>query len=414
MLATLVIGLREGLEAALIVGIIAAFLRRTGASLRPMWLGVAAAIALSLGVGVTLEIISAELPQAQQEALETIIGVIAVVFVTSMIAWMNRHAKGLKRDLERSAATAVRGGTTWALVAMAFLAVLKEGFETSVFLLAAFQSSTSSLVAGAGALLGIGISVGIGIGIYRGGIRLNLSKFFRITGVFLVFVAAGLVLSAVRTAHEAGWIQIGQQATIDLGWLAPTGSIQAALLTGILGIPADPRLIEVLAWALYLVPVLAYLLWPVALRPAPERLPRLWVTLAAGLAAVGIVLAIAVPLPARRRRGRRRSSPAPAPASDRRRCSRPRAPSSSPVASAARPWSGDTPPPRCAPPTTRGWPPECGTPRVRPCPRGVPPRSPSMSWSHSRAAACPSVSTRPRIRGRSTPPGRPAPSRRCG
>ncbi|MCU1425461.1 MAG: iron permease, partial [Microbacteriaceae bacterium] len=123
MLATLVIGLREGLEAALIVGIIAAFLRRTNNSLRAMWFGVAAAVALSIGVGVVLEIISADLPQAQQEGLETIIGLIAVTFVTGMIAWMNTHARHMRRELEASAELALRDGTALALAGMAFLAV---------------------------------------------------------------------------------------------------------------------------------------------------------------------------------------------------------------------------------------------------------------------------------------------------
>jgi high-affinity iron transporter len=297
MLATLVIGLREGLEASLIVGIIAAFLRRTGKPLRPMWIGVGIAIALSITVGLILEVVSADLPQAQQEGMESIIGLIAVAVVTGMIGWMNTHARSMKADLEAHAASALRDGTAWALVAMAFLAVLKEGFETSVFLLAAFQSSTSALTAGVGALIGIAAAVAIGIGIFRGGVKLNLSRFFRITGLFLVFVAAGLVLSSLRTAHEAGWIQIGQQRTLDLTWLAPAGSVQAALLTGVLGIPADPRLIEVLGWFAYLLPTLAYLLWPATKRPSVAALPRLRFGLGAGLGLAAIILAISVPLP---------------------------------------------------------------------------------------------------------------------
>jgi high-affinity iron transporter len=297
MLATLVIGLREGLEASLIVGIIAAFLRRTGKPLKPMWFGVGVAVALSIAVGLLLEFVSAELPQAQQEGMESVIGLIAVAVVTGMIAWMNTHARNMKAELEAHAASAVKDGTAWALVVMAFLAVLKEGFETSVFLLAAFQSSTSALAAGAGAVIGIAISVGIGIGIFRGGVTLNLGRFFRITGLFLVFVAAGLVLSSLRTAHEAGWILIGQQRTVDLTWLAPAGSVQAALLTGVLGIPADPRLIEVLGWAIYLVATLTYLLWPAKKRPTGTAVTRLRFTLAGAFALVAVVLAVAVPLP---------------------------------------------------------------------------------------------------------------------
>jgi high-affinity iron transporter len=295
VLATLVIGLREGLEAALIVGIIAAFLKRNGHSLRSMWIGVIAAILMSVGVGVALELVSASLPQAQQEAMETIIGAVAIVFVTGMIVWMNTHARGMRRELEASASAALGDGTALALAGMAFLAVLKEGFETSVFLLATFQSSTSTPAAVAGAVIGIGIAIGIGIGIYRGGVKLNLGKFFKITGVFLVFVAAGLVVSMLRTAHEAGWLSIGQQNTIDLSWLAPTGSVQAALITGVLGIPADPRVVEVIGWLCYLIPVLAYCLWPIKRRPRGIQVPRLQIGIAAALAAAAIILAVAVP-----------------------------------------------------------------------------------------------------------------------
>jgi high-affinity iron transporter len=296
VLATLVIGLREGLEAALIVGILAAFLRRNGHSLRAMWIGVVLAVALSIGVGTVLELVSLSLPQAQQEGLETVIGAVAVVFVTGMIVWMNTHASKLKREIESSATAALGQGTALALAVMAFLAVLKEGFETSVFLLATFQSSTSVIAAIAGATIGILIAVGIGVGIYHGGVRLNLGRFFRVTGIFLIFVAAGLVLSALRTAHEAGWLNIGQQRTVDLAWLAPNGSIQSALITGVLGIPADPRLVETIGWAVYLVTVLLYVSWPASRRPSGVAAVKTRLGIATGLTAIALVLGIAVPL----------------------------------------------------------------------------------------------------------------------
>lgn len=150
MLATFIIGLREGLEAALIVGIIAAFLRRNGRSLTPMLLGVGAAIVLSIGVGVTLKLIEQSLPQAAQEGMEAVIGLVAVVFVTTMVVWMSGHARGLKGDLEASATAALSSGSSGAMVLMAFLAVLKEGFETAVFLLATFSASSNAALAAAG------------------------------------------------------------------------------------------------------------------------------------------------------------------------------------------------------------------------------------------------------------------------
>src|SRR3984885_15452943 len=287
-LGTFLIGLREGLEATLIVSIVAAFLKRSGQSTRPMFAGVSLAVLISIAVGVGLELFSATLPQAQQEMMETVINTIAVVFVTSMIIWMNRNAPRLKGELEREAQQALNRGGTLALVAMAFLAVLKEGFETSVFLLAAAETSHGNpWFAVLGGAVGIGASMVLGIGLYYGGLKLNLGRFFRITGVFLVLIAAGLVLGALRTAHDAGWVTVGQQQVLDLsGWI-PSQSILGALVTGMFGIPADPRLIEVLGWLLYSVPVLIVFLWPARLVAAPRIRSRLL----AGTSAVLLIVA---------------------------------------------------------------------------------------------------------------------------
>ncbi|WP_207345947.1 iron uptake transporter permease EfeU [Arthrobacter sp. E3] len=296
MLATLVIGLREGLEAALIVGMIAAFLRRNGHSLKPMWLGVGTAVFISALIGITLELVSAALPQQQQEAMETIIGAVAVLIVTFMILWMSKNSRSMKSTLEAHAGSALKAGSVFALAGMAFLAVLREGVETAVFMVAAFQSSLSPLAAGTGAVLGLAIATGVGFLLFRGAIKLNLAKFFKATGVFLVFVAAGLVMKSLRTAHEAGWINIGQDATVNLAWLAPNGTARAAILTGVFGIPNDPRLVEVLGWALYLIPMLAFILWPSSWRPSALTLPRVQVWVGAALAGSALVLAFAAPL----------------------------------------------------------------------------------------------------------------------
>ena len=222
--------------------------------------------------------------------METVIGLVAVFFVTGMIFWMRTHARFMKRDLEQHASEALSNGTTSALVVMAFLAVLREGFETSVFLLATFQSGQQRTLPRSSARCSASpSSVALGYGIYRGGVRLNLQRFFSITGLFLVLVAAGLVLSAFRTAHEAAWVTIGQATTVDLSWLAPAGSVQSALISGVLGIPRDPRVVEVLAWAVYLVPMLALAFWPARLRPEPALSRRLLL----GGAAAAVVAAVA-------------------------------------------------------------------------------------------------------------------------
>ena len=264
MLPTFVIGLREGLEAALIVGIIAAFLGQQGRrdALRLVWFGTAVAVAICVGVAIVLQVISSDLPQRQQEGLETVVGALAVCMVTYMIIFMRRHARGLKKDLEGAAASALASGSSRALVAMAFLAVLREGFETAVFLLATFQASGNASTSWLGALLGIGLAAAIGYAIYKGGVRLNLARFFRVTGLVLVVVAAGLVMTAFHTASEAGWLMVGQAQAFDLSWLVRPGTPVSSLLTGVLGIQPFPAWIEVIAWLAYLIPMVVIVAWP--------------------------------------------------------------------------------------------------------------------------------------------------------
>jgi high-affinity iron transporter len=275
MIPTFVIALREGVEASLIVGIIAAFLVKEGRrdAMRQMWIGVAIAIVLCAAGAVILRVVGQDLPQQQQEGLETVIGLIAVSAVTYMIVWMRRHARGIKATLEGEAATALATGSTMALVAMAFLAVLREGFETSVFLLAAFQDATDTTAAGAGAVIGLIVAVAIGLGLYRGGVRINLTRFFRLTGIVLVFVAAGLLATAAHTAHEAGWINSLQGQAIDLSWLVQPGTVSGSLLTGMLGLQPSPTVIEAFVYLLYAVPMAIYVLWPnqLHLRRRPTR-----------------------------------------------------------------------------------------------------------------------------------------------
>lgn len=272
MLPTFVIGLREGLEASLIVGIVAAFLRQRDRrdALRQVWLGVSLALLLCLGMGIALHVVDRELPQREQEGLETVIGLIAVAMVTYMVVWMRRHSRDLKGSLESATASALEQGSTRALVLMAFLAVLREGFETAVFLIAAFNASSSPASAGGGALAGVLVAALVGFAIYRGGIRINLSRFFRVTGLVLVLIAAGLLATAAHTAHEAGWLNSGQGRTFDLTWLVRPGTPLASVLTGVLGLQPRPVVAEVIAWVVYLVPLMIYVAWP-ARRPRARQ-----------------------------------------------------------------------------------------------------------------------------------------------
>jgi high-affinity iron transporter len=175
---------------------------------------------------------------------------------------MRRHSRELKGTLEAHTERALVQGSIWALVGMAFLAVIREGLETAVFLLAAFQASTNPAATGIGAIAGVMVAVALGYAIYRGAARVNLSRFFRVTGFVLVLVAAGLLASAAHEFAEAGVLTLGQAPAFNLTWLVRPGSVQASLLTGMLGLQPVPTVAEVFVWLAYAVPMGAYVLWP--------------------------------------------------------------------------------------------------------------------------------------------------------
>lgn len=273
MLPTFVIGLREGLEASLIVGIVAAFLVQEGRrdAMRWVWTGVGLGVLLALGVGIGLRIASEQLPQREQEQLETVIALVAVGMVTWMILWMRKHSAGLSGELRDRTRHALATGSIAALVGMAFLAVMREGLETAVFLVAVFNDASNPRAAGGGALLGLAVAVVLGYAIYRGGVRIDLGRFFKLTGAVLVIVAAGLLSTAVHTAHEAGWWHylLGQVA--DLSAVVTPGTVRYALFTGVLGVQAKPTVGEVLVWFAYAVPMMWFVLRPPRSRPRPAR-----------------------------------------------------------------------------------------------------------------------------------------------
>ena len=258
MLIPFLIMLREGLEAALIVGIIAPYLAQTGRArmLPAVWAGVGLAGALCFALGVGLDLASAEFPQAQQEFFEGAVALIAAIVLTSMVFWMHKAARSIKGQLHASVDTALQpGGSGWALVGMVFLAVGREGLESVFFLLATFQQGEGWAMP-AGALLGLLCATAAGYGIYRGGVTLNLRLFFRWTGVFIIFVAAGLLASSLRAFHEAGvWDQL-QATAFDLSGSIPNDGVAGTLLSGLFGYSDTPAVGEVLIYAAYLVPAL--------------------------------------------------------------------------------------------------------------------------------------------------------------
>ncbi len=260
MLATYLIGLREGLEAALVVTILVAFLVKSDLRHRLpyVWIGVGVAAALSVGFAATLEFTSANLEYRNQELFEAVASIAAVVFVTWMIFWMRRAARGLASELRGKLKSAVEVGPL-AVVVTAFLAVAREGLETALFFFATVQASSQS-GAVAALLAGIATAIAIGAGLYYSAIRVNLTKFFTWTGALLVLVAAGILKYGVHDLQEANVLP-GLNDQLPFPTFDPT-QWWAELLRGMFNITPTPSVFESLAWIAYAVPVLLLFLWP--------------------------------------------------------------------------------------------------------------------------------------------------------
>ncbi|HTI18023.1 MAG TPA: iron uptake transporter permease EfeU [Trinickia sp.] len=273
MLVPFLIMLREGIEAALIVGIVASYLRQTGRGqwLPVVWIGILLAIAVSLFVGAAIQFASAEFPQKLQEFFEAVVGVIAVGVLTSMVLWMRKAARTMASELRASvdSALAQSGHRAYGLIGMIFFSVAREGLESVFFLLATFQQN-EGVAAPLGALLGVLCAAAVGYGIYAGGIRVNLKRFFRYTGVFILVVAAGILASSVRALHEAGLWNDFQTVVVDLSGVLPVGSAAGTLFSGVFGYQDMPTVSELAAWATFLSVSLYFFLRPAPRKPAIE------------------------------------------------------------------------------------------------------------------------------------------------
>lgn len=282
MFANYLIGLREGLEASLMVVILIAYLVRSGRRhlLPRIWVGVAAAIAVSLAFGALLTWGPRRLTFQAQEAIGGILSIVAVGFVTWMVFWMASHARGLSAELRgRLDVAAEAGGASLALVA--FLAVGREGLETALFLWAATQAATSSGATSAplvGALLGILTAIAMGFAFYKGFLRINLSKFFTWTGVILIVVAAGVLAYGVHDLQEAAILPGLNNLAFDVSAAIPPTSWYGTLLKGVFNFSPATTWLEAIAWTLYVAPTLILFLRHIH-RPsapvAPVRAPSL-------------------------------------------------------------------------------------------------------------------------------------------
>ncbi|GAB1645196.1 iron uptake transporter permease EfeU [Krasilnikovia sp. MM14-A1259] len=272
MLATYLIGLREGLEATLVVSILIAFLVKSQRKdrLPQVWLGVGAAVVLSVLFGWLLSYTETTLLRGyhNQELFEAITSIAAVVFVTWMIFWMRRAARGIAGELRNKLTDALAVGS-FAVLIMAFLAVVREGLETSLIFYAAVQGADTNGGPLYALLGGIATSVALGYLLFATAVRINLSVFFTWTGALLILVAAGIFKYGVHDLQESGVLPgIATVAYHAAGVLDPS-TWYAALLSGMFNITAEPTVLEVVAWIAYGVPVLVLFLWPSRRRTAP-------------------------------------------------------------------------------------------------------------------------------------------------
>lgn len=276
LLGNYLIGLREGLEASLVVSILIAYVVKRGdrAALRPIWVGIGAAIALSVGFALLLNVIVAEEHHFKiQELTGGLLSIVAVCLVTWMVFWMRKAARSIKAELEGKLEGALNVGPL-ALAIVAFLAVGREGLETALFLWSNISHSTGSAAQPiTGAVLGLATAVVLGYLIYRGGLKLNLRRFFTWTGAALIVVAAGVFGYAFHDLQEAGVLPGLQAVAVHPGtFFAQFGTVGSWLQTalqGVLNVTATITWLQLVTWTVYVVPVMYFFL-----RPAPAPAPR--------------------------------------------------------------------------------------------------------------------------------------------
>ena len=273
MLANYLIGLREGMEAALVVGILVAYLVRSGRRqlLPQVWAGVGGAVAVSIGFGALLTLGPSRLTDRAEETVAGVLSILAVALVTWMVFWMARTARYLKAGLHARVDGALAAGG-WGVLVVAFLAVAREGLETALFLWAAAGATGAAGAAGSpllGASLGLATAVVLGWAVYRGAVSLNLGVFFRWTGLFLIAIAAGVLAYGVHELQEAGVLAWGTATAFDVSGVISATSALGSLLKGLLNFTPTPTWGQVVAWLAYLVPTAVLYLRAVRMPTTP-------------------------------------------------------------------------------------------------------------------------------------------------
>ena len=275
MLANYLIGLREGLEAALVVVILAAFLVKTDRryALKYVWFGVAAAVVLSVGLGAVLTYGTSRLSFEQQELIGGIASIIAVAFVTAMVFWMRTAARTISGELKGRIDKALDVGP-WAIALVGFLGVGREGLETAIFFYATTEAAGQGEIQPMlGWIIGLGGAVLMGIAIYQGVLKINLGLFFRYTGILLIIVAAGILAYGIHDLQEAGFLPGLNNLAFDVSAAVPPDSWYGTLLKGIFNFSPNTTWLQAVAWVLYVGIVLTLFLRPVKVASTPPPSP---------------------------------------------------------------------------------------------------------------------------------------------
>lgn len=275
MLGSFLITLREGLEAALIIGIILAYLAKTDnrRGYKPVWTGTALGVLTSLVAGAVIYFTAGEFQGAAEQIFEGTAMFIAVGVLTWMVFWMGKQAVNIKAHLQAQIQSALTTGSSLALVAMAFLAVVREGIETVLFLFAVARTAESPFTFTIGGFLGLLAAVLLGYAIYNGTSRFNLRSFFNVTSLILILFAAGLLAHGIHEFNEVGFIPPVVEHVWDTNGLLPEASTFGRFLTALLGYNANPSLTEIIGYFVFLVLTLSgyFIFMKTKVRTKPEQ-----------------------------------------------------------------------------------------------------------------------------------------------
>ena len=273
------IGLREGLEASIVVMILVAFLVKSGRrdALKWVWLGVGSAIVMTVGVFLAIQLSAYTIKDLAAEAFAGIASLIAVAIVTTMVLWMKKAAAGISGELRTGMAQALQAGPL-AVLSLSFLAVGREGLETALFMVGYAEARTVWPLTGL--VIGVMVAAAIAYGMYRGAVRINLAKFFTYTGIFLIVVAAGILSYGVGALQTVGWLPGLADKAFDISTWFNWSSWYGEIIQGVFNVTPTPTVLQLVAWLAYLVIVLSIFLRPTKApaktdpSPRPQPLPE--------------------------------------------------------------------------------------------------------------------------------------------